>query len=150
MTVRTQDEIVARIDFIDGDMFGAEEGDLINFLDFEHAKPFLKEDVTEEQWSKSKAGISPRGEIISYLPFAWDKANNCRGISASRSLSHFRAWVWLIDKDLYDMFEMLEYEYYGKPHLVIVSEFVGFDWKKEDSDLWGNDEDDQRPRSEFV
>ena len=31
-----------------------------------------------------------------YLPFAFGKARDKRGISSARSIQHYRGWVWLI------------------------------------------------------
>ena len=45
--LRTQEEIIARIGTrADADPLGFERGDYIDYLDFKHAKPFLKNDVT--------------------------------------------------------------------------------------------------------
>ena len=119
-TNRTQEQILVRIKEIESDdFFGFQTSDLIQFLTFENAKPWLKEGVAAEQWEQ---GVDPVELIKDYLPFAWDKANNCRGLSAGRSLEHMKAWVWLDDKP--DLLKQIEedYEYYGKPHLVKICE----------------------------
>jgi hypothetical protein len=133
--MRTNDEILARIKQLEGDDYlGFETTDLIFRLPFEQARPYLKEGTPSDQWEPVTQ--SPEELIVDYLPFAWDKANDQRGISASRSVSHMRSWLWLGGHD--EAAEALSdlYECYGKPCLVMVSEMFGFDWKKEDDGGW--------------
>lgn len=134
---RTQDEIVARIKARkEHDFFGFEVSEYVNYLDYAHAKEFLKPETTQEQWGKT--GVrSPAGAIKNYMPFAWDKANNCRGISAGRSICHMIAWLWLDGKD---WAEIENYQYYGKPQLVRICEEYGIDWRPLDDNRWTNNE----------
>ena len=78
------------------DFFGFETGELIFHLPFDSAKEFLGPEVTREEYKQMSC---KRDDIVArmldYMPFAWEKANGCRGISASRSMSHFTSWVWL-------------------------------------------------------
>lgn len=135
--MRTQEEIMARIEKVRGsDFFGYQRRDLIGALTFENAKPWLEDDVTADQWQQN---TDPLKNILDYLPFAWNKANNCRGLSAARSLDHMAAWLWLLGDD--DVSWIDEYDFYGKPHLVTISERFGFDWRNEDNDQWCSDED---------
>lgn len=137
---KSAEEILAEIKRLeDSDLFGFSTGDLIQALPFEAAKPFLKEGVTADQWVQS---TDPEAEIRSYMSFAWDKANNCRGLSAGRSVNHMEAWLWLAGKD--ELSKRLEdvYEFYGKPCLVLVCKEYGIDWSKLDDGNWTNDEDD--------
>lgn len=136
---RTQVEILNRIHAIaPDDFFGFQTNDLVYFLDFEHAKPFLMEGTTAEQWSPA---LDPIEKIKEYMPFAWGKANNNRGLSALRSIEHMKAWVWLDDQPT--LSELLEpdYQYYGKNHLVAICEHYQIDWKALDNDQWVNEED---------
>lgn len=128
--MRTQKEILDRIDEVKAeDYFGFEVNDLFTALDYEHAKPFLKPDCTKEQWEDGITPYTPekyRNKISEYLEFAWEKANDERGISASRSQSHFRAWIWLAgDDDVLSRVEAEEYEPYGKPKLAIIEAHYG-------------------------
>lgn len=138
--MKTQDEIMARIRTRKKhDFFGFEVLEYINYLDYAYAKEFLKDGVTEEQWEKVREEVKPPAEAIKdYMPFAWDKANNCRGISAGRSMMHMIAWLWLDGKDWAKEFK--DYEYYGKPHLVRICKEYNIDWQALDDDLWRNDE----------
>lgn len=139
MTKRTQDEIVARIKQIKRNRaFEYQSSDLLMFLTFENAKPWLKENVTAEKWQHL---TDPVKCIRDYMEFAWDKANDCRSLSADRSVEHMRAWLWLDGKDeLSDRLDEV-YEFYGKPCLVLVCQEYGIDWRELDNDRWVNCED---------
>lgn len=128
--MRTDEEIVARIKEVqesESDFFGAEQSDLLARLPFAAAKQFLADTFAEEGWAAIHA---PRdrehliNEMREYMPFAWEKANEFRGLSAGRSLSHFRAWVWLAGDDLG---EFNNYQHYGKDHLVRICNHYGFE-----------------------
>lgn len=67
---------------------------------------------------------------IGYMPFAWDKANNGRGFSASRSMSHYQAWIWLAGDDIGDL---SEYDSYGKDNLVKICKHYGWDHSQWDN-----------------
>lgn len=137
---KTQDEIVARINNRKGsDLFGFETSQYIDYLDFEHAIVFLKEGTTRRQWRKAFKDTKPPVEAIKdYMPFAWEKANDCRGISAGRSIMHMIAWLWLDGKDWP---EIIDYKYYGKPQLVRICKEYSIDWKALDDGKWRNSED---------
>lgn len=139
--MRTQQEILDRINIAkERDWLGTEISDLVMFLDYENAKLFLKDGITSEEWEATISKVPfPSDQIKSYLPFAWDKANNCRGISAGRSLSHMMAWLWLDGND--DLAKECEdYDMYGKRQLVKISEAYGVDWRQLDNDRWSNNE----------
>lgn len=114
---RTGEEILERIENLD-DPFGFKLSTLLPYLSFEHAQPFLKEDVTEDDWPE--AHDDPVREAYGYLDFAWDKADNERGISASRSVDRLEEWLWLsgMDEEL-EEFQAAPYEPYGKPKLKV-------------------------------
>jgi hypothetical protein len=75
------------------------------------------------------------------MPFAWEKANDCRGLSANRSIEHMTAWLWMLGDDLADKMDGL-YEYYGKPCLRAICEKYGCKWQQWDDGVWRNSEDD--------
>lgn len=141
---RTQEEILEKIKTLENtgeDFLGFQRGDLINFLDYELAKPYLKEGVTKEEWDEVKdTDKDPVDVIKDYMEFAWMKANDCRGISAMRSLHHMKIWLWLAGEDEFlqewDGFE--SYEYYGKPQLIAICEKYDIDWKQYDDGVRTN------------
>lgn len=138
---KAPDEILARIAEIEAaDWLGFERSDLIEYLPFAQAKPFLKEGVTSEDWQPQSQ--SPIEKIKEYMSFAWDKANGNRGISAGRSISHMRAWLWLAGEDdfLAKVGNLDDYEYYGKPQLRAICEHLDIDWQQYDDGRWTNDE----------
>lgn len=150
-TSRTQKEIVSRIEAVrETDLFGAQTGDLVCFLEYEHAKQFLTEGTTKEQWDTSTSGVvSPARCIAEYMAFAWDKANNRRGLSAARSIDHMVTWLWLDGKD--ELAAQIEhYDYYGKPQLVAVCNEYGIDWKALDDGEWVDNEDAEPRTAEEV
>lgn len=142
MTVkRTSAEIKARYEQVSPRFLDFQGGDLLPYMDYEDAKPFLKEGVTAQELTDARDSLGgPIKETIDYLPFAWEKANDCRGLSAGRSVDHLKAWLWLAGYDVDDDFDR-RYQYYGKPCLVTASELVGFDWRAHDDGVWRNDED---------
>ena len=125
---RSQDEIVAEIERIkEDDFFGFKIGDLIGFLDYEHAKQYLKPEITADKWEPLPSDRESILKIMKdYMAFAWEKANDERSISASRSLAHYTAWIWMIgDESRFGDLE--EYEHYGKDNLRLICDAYGWD-----------------------
>jgi hypothetical protein len=124
--MRTNEEIVARIEKLrPSDFLGFATQDLIFALDYEHAKPYLNEGVTAGEWkSEPRDRDAVVAKMLDYMPFAWDKANNCRGISASRSIAHYMSWIWLAGDDLGDLGD---FEFYGKGELRKICAHYGWD-----------------------
>lgn len=148
--MRTQEEILARIEARKAfDIFGFERTDYIGRLSFENAKEFAKEGVDRLAWEAARETLD-RDAIIAaakeYLTFAWEKANNSRGISAQRSLHHFIAWMWLAGdtaaSDAVAHHLATRYEFYGKPLLARICEFYGWAWRPLDNGKWRNFEYD--------
>jgi len=123
---RTDDEIISRINVVaDRDFFGFEVSDLVVRLEYEKAKQFIPADVIQKDWEVvSREPADVISMMHNYMSFAWEKANDCRGLSAGRSLSHYSAWIWLAGDDLGDL---LEYEFYGKDKLVLICNHYGWD-----------------------
>lgn len=144
--MRKQNEILDKIKEIEksgADFLGYERGDLIQRLDFDNAKDYLKKGVTEEEWEGEREKLkTPSKQIKDYMGFAWGKANDCRGISAQRSISHFLAWIWLDGED--DLYEeiyneyMYNYHYYGKPILEKICTHYSIDFSKYDDGIRTN------------
>jgi hypothetical protein len=140
--MRTDAEIIARMKSIEArDPFGFEFTDLLMRLPFVEAKPFLVDNEVEANW---KQAARDRGALLQemheYMPFAWEKANNFRGLSAMRSLSHYRAWVWLAEHDDDALEIPTDYEFYGKDELVKICEHYGWDHTQWDDGVRANSE----------
>ncbi len=137
--VRSQQEIVARIEYIEGrsiDWAAFEREGLVTHLEFNHAKPYLHDEVTEDNWKPDDQDLYYK--MCDYMAFAWEKANGAvegdGGLSAGRSLSHYSCWLWLAGNE--ELAESIrEYEFYGKPHLRTICEFLGLD-----ADQWDDGE----------
>lgn len=145
----TQAEIVERFSTRrDGDMLGDEVGMYLPYLEFEHIKQFL-EGVTKADWDRDRESLTREAVLKTmeeYMEFGWDKANNCRGLSANRTISHYIAWTWLAGDRAFS--EQIEREYdenyrfYGKDILVMICKFYGWDPAKWDDGLRRNRESD--------
>lgn len=142
--MRTQNEILEKLKElkIEGDVFGVKSGDLIEYLEYENVKSFLKEGVTEEEWEpRALTEETVKKEMSDYMEFAWGKANDCRGLSAGRSMCHYTAWVWLLGDDAVKRFgDLEEYEYYGKENLGKLCKFLELDSSKWDDGVRSNTE----------
>jgi len=121
--MKTQEEILSRMEEIKNeDMFGTEHSDLVNYLNYENAKPFLKDTVTKKDWEKDQSSTNEGAlkEMSDYIEFAWGKAIDERGLSSERSLMHYSAWIWLLNDGNYEEFKNQtsnNYAMYGKPVL---------------------------------
>lgn len=129
---RSQKEIVDRIEEIkSGDVFGFESEVLISALDFPYAKIYLKEGITEEEWKELTDDAPPVFEQMrTYMEFAIGKAQDHRGISASRSVMKLNGWTWLLGCEPIES----PYAQYGAPILKALCERHGFDWP-DDEDI---------------
>ena len=139
--MRTDDEILARAKAIAArDWMGTQRVDLIHRLPLEKARPLLKDDADVGEWTVlPRDETSVKYEMHGYMSFAWEKANHRRGISASRSLEHMSAWLWLLGHD--EAAEVvLDYDHYGKPWLRAICEAFGWEWRQWDDGHWTNDE----------
>lgn len=119
------------------DVFGFGAGDILDALTFDEVKEYLKQEYVEkenaaDEWeaNRLKTDDDVKAKMLDYLPFAWDKAEDHRGLSADRSIRHFAAWAWLIDDDFYNEIEyMYEHDYapYGEPILTYISNKLGYE-----------------------
>jgi hypothetical protein len=130
------------------DLFRFEVGELIPYMDYEDCKDLIKPEVTCEQWNQMRLVHSREALIkvmLEYMPFAWEKANGCRGISANRSVMHYIGWTWLAGEgelsQTIDRVYNAEYQHYGKEILVLICEHFGWSWKQWDDGVWTNGED---------
>lgn len=128
--MRTEQEIVARIESEKSKMFSFVGEALFQFLSFDVAKPMLKEGITEEQWRESQAPCTRERvlqELREYMEFAWGKAHDHRGLSANRSVDKLSAWVWLLgDDETVAKVEATDYPNYGAPKLKVICDAYGF------------------------
>lgn len=144
--MRTEDEIVNQIKEIEKsgfDFFGVMRGDLLQYLPLEKAIPFLSSRPAPDKWMQRAVDVeSIKHQIASYMDFAWNKANECRGLSAGRSIQHIQAWLWMLGEEQASR-EIEDYSQYGKPQLRAICEHFGLDWKQWDDGNWRNNEDEE-------
>ena len=150
-TIRSHGQIMARIKFLQEnnkasycDFFGAQRSDLLDYLPFHMAEStnLLKYEITAEYWKSHNLPFprdheSIKAKILDYMPFAWEKANDCRWLSAQRSLDHMKAWFWMLRHDV-DLWP--EHSHYGKPHLRAICEHFEWDWTQWDDGDWRQEE----------
>lgn len=142
--MKTQNEVIGFIkllSIINNDTFAWIRESIVPALDFDNAKKVLKfkQGVTSDKWDKVSRRLITDQDVINamteYLPFAWNKADNERGISANRSIEHYIGWLWLISDDMYDKVSH-EYEHnycdYGKPILKMIDDFIK-KWQKDNN-----------------
>lgn len=135
--MRSVEEILDRIqERMPVDFMGIEANDLIQYLPFDAAKQFLKESFPKDQWKQIPSDKeSVLKQMLEYMPFAWEKANNGRGLSAMRSMNHYSVWIWILGDDLGDL---TNYQYYGKDNLIKICEKYGWDHTQWDDGIREN------------
>lgn len=122
MTARTAAQIVERFNEVEPrDPFGWQRESLLDALGYDDAKPWLLPDVTEDQWPGSIEYA--RATAIGYLPFAVKKALDHRGLSASRTVEHYRGWLWALGLD--DEVDWGRYSQYGAPTIAAAALALG-------------------------
>lgn len=130
--MRTQEQIVERLNTSPVCFDFAREV-LVEFLDYEHAKPHLRPDVTAEEWAREALRYT-RDVIISQMrkymaEYGWPKCIDHRSLSAGRTVQKMAAWMWLLGDDEGVAFAENKNNYlnYGAPILKFVCERYGFD-----------------------
>lgn len=129
--MKTQEDILKRVKNPSADDFGGFEAEaLAQFLDYDHAKPILRDNVTREIWDKDGQELTRENvveEMRGYMEFAWGKVRDHRGISANRSVIKLRAWLWLLDEqDTLNTLDGTPYPQYGAPQLEVICRRMGF------------------------
>jgi len=126
--MRTCEAIRHRVEEIgDRDPFGFEREDLLSTLP--------KEELPPEIAANAPAGYKPDGadreavlsRMRDYMDFAIEKARDHRGLSALRSISHFKAWIWLLGDEDYEAMSWDRHGPYGVPILKQICERYGFE-----------------------
>lgn len=107
--------------------------DLLDFMPYEIAREFLKDDIDAEKWAGFYKPLTKDNVIIEmrkYMPFAWDKCTGERGISSNRSIAHYNAWLWILeDKEALEFLaDEDNYACYGAPILKYICDRYDFDY----------------------
>ena len=141
-SMRTQEEIVTAMREED-DYFGFRGSTLIDYLEYDYAKQFLKDDFTErsdaaEVWATENRGIAGsyedvcrvlvksdiKTQMVVTADFGWLKLRDHRGLSMCRVLERMRAWLWLLgDEELLSFAtDDANHPQYGAPILKAICE----------------------------
>jgi len=128
--LRTQEEILEKYKEYedDGRMFDFRPEVLLEHLSYENSSQFL----SDEYKAKVSSGevkhtsvdnvLEATQDFLDYMVFAWMKAQDERGLSASRSIQKLSAWLWLLNRE--DLESKINedglYNPYGAPALVEV------------------------------
>lgn len=136
--IPTQTEILARIDQVDeDDFFGFRTQVLVRALTFEHARPWLNDDVTAEQWAV-QSPTTPnaiRKEATDYYEFALTKIQGHRGMSAHRNIDKLTEYAWLLRlDDVVVAMDAADFTQYGAPKVKAFADGMGLPWP-DDEDL---------------
>lgn len=138
LVLRTQEEISNKFKQITEEakvqVFDFRAEVLMPYMEFETAKPFLKQDAIDlvtsnvEPWKYGKNEIKAiTKEFLDYMQFAWGKATGRRGISAARSIQKLSVWLWILGRE--DLETLIDddnlYNPYGAPALVAVCNVLG-------------------------
>lgn len=105
------------------------------FLSVEDSREFFKEEYFDKVAS-GELEIPPipsleeaAQDFLDYMNFAWGKAEDERGISATRSVQKLGAYLWLFGRD--DLRRLIDddelYNPYGAPALIAVCEEMDID-----------------------
>lgn len=132
-TTRTQDEVLARMAAAEeDDFFGFKREVLVMALDYEHAKPYIKEGTTEAEWPPTDFAAEAAG----YLQFAIEKILDHRGISANRSVDKLTEYAWILGRDdVVAAMDEADYPQYGAPKVKAFADGMGLPWPADDAGL---------------
>ena len=117
----------------ENDFFGFASQVYFEFIDWEDCKDLYQAEYIQDVES-GKEKFEPITDImeaaqdfLDYMNFAWGKAQDKRGISASRSITKLSAWLWIMGRpDLSEEIEKDElYNPYGASALISICEKMG-------------------------
>ena len=124
----SQDEIVKLMQKHSKSGFDFAPEVIVNFLEVESLRQFTRPDadLTGFKTFSFEEGVQ---DFLDYLVFAWGKALDERGISASRSIQKLSAWLRIYNRpDLADILnDSSLYNPYGAPALLKVSNELGIE-----------------------
>lgn len=135
LQLKTQEQIAEKLKecFKDPVMFDFRPEVLLQHLDWSSAKEHYTEDYVkdvdsgEKKWECVTDVKEVAQDFLDYMNFAWGKALDQRGLSASRSVSKLGVWLWLLSRE--DLEEMISsddlYNPYGAPALIAVCNELG-------------------------
>lgn len=140
LLLKSQDEIKDKFaDIQKSELYFNFKGEvLMDYASYENIKAYLKEEYIkkiesgEAKWEAITSIEECAQDFLDYMNFAWGKAEDERGISASRSIQKLGMWLWLMSRE--DLAEIIAnddlYNPYGAPALIEVCNQMGIDVPK--------------------
>lgn len=135
--MKTLDQILDKYQSLGDDIDDTLEfysSDLLQFVPFRYAYPYLKEKMTPAEWEEYYKPLSKKNVkqvMKEYMSFAWGKCCGERGLSALRSIAHYRAWIWILDDKT--AIEYLDnyrnYTCFGAPMLQFICKRYKWKWQ---------------------
>jgi hypothetical protein len=133
---RTQKEILKRICDSDG-FFGFSKEIYFQYLTKANLVKFTKSESRNSDLEAQDPVVTniykATQDLLDYIVFAWSKALDQRGISATRSIEKIGCYLWLLGRD--DLFELIHqddlYTPYGAPALIAVCDSLGIEVPQE-------------------
>lgn len=112
----------------DQDFLGFQAEVLLPYLSADEVRPFCKPDTDLSDWeAEPLTELDVLAEMRKYMEFAWEKVENHRGISASRSVTKMEAWLWVLGRDdLLKIVAAAGHQNYGAPKLKVICEALTF------------------------
>jgi hypothetical protein len=137
LRLREQNEYSKKFDEIlsEGNIFEFRDSILVSLLTFETAKPFLQDGYVSDvesgvkNWECITNIEECTQEFLDYMNFAWGKAEDQRGLYASRSIDKLSIWLWAMNRE--DLVNIIKdddlYNPYGAPALIAVCNEMGIE-----------------------
>lgn len=138
--LRTQAEVVERYKATrENDILGFQADVLLDYMTLDSAEPFIKPEAVaafrsgEKKWGMVTDIKECAQDFLDYMNFAWTKALDERGISASRSVEKLGEWLWLMNRE--DLSQLIHqddlYNPYGAPALIEVCKKLNIGYPNE-------------------
>jgi hypothetical protein len=139
LSLRSIDEIKEQIKENSKKIIDFSNEVLYYYMPFEEVKKDFNDDFVKkvetgkETWNQITDVKEAAQDFVDYMNFAWSKAMDQRGLSASRSIDKLSTWLWLMGRD--DLVQIITddslYNPYGAPALIEVSKRMKISVPKE-------------------
>ena len=139
-TARTPDEIVERLRHLlekrqDRDPWGMQCSVLRDCLPYDKAMEWQRKDqeISAAEWEEQQRIKNPEALLQELIPDMWNDANSNSLLSVRKKMGAARGLLFVIGRqDLVEEFQdqgAEDFDAYGKPYLVRLSNEFGVDWK---------------------
>lgn len=129
LKIISEKEILEIIKSKTDSLFSFDKEVFVDYLPLEEAKKFLTEESAKaiKEWNQITTIEEAAQDFLDYMNFAWGKALDKRGLSASRSIEKLGAWLQVMSRpDLATLIDTNSlYNPYGAPALIAVCKNMG-------------------------